>query len=280
MVSRRQIKHAIQILSQASEENFLELKKEIQNSITSARAILKETEKKIKALSHDQGKSQSLFGFTEKYVKDLKINHPDSVKSFIHNWCQRQSDWRFPWCWIIANDLKYLEVSIKSHLVYVCVNNITEIDIKTYVKKTLLKEESSNPKMFRIKPLQFTGHINDANVPHNQMGTFISIDFLPYISLEQTQNFISSINQVLRPGGQALVHFSDGDGLMEWQSVLDHKQTFINESIIHAYASQVGLTTNFYHVDDFYSFVVLSKPGEKQSIKKGITKIERIIPTK
>ena len=273
MVSRRQIKDAIKVLSQACDEDFQGLKKEIQNSISIAQDILHASEKKIKALSYDQGKSQSLFGFTEQYVKDLTHVHSDAVSNFITNWCQRQSDWRFPWCWLIANDVKYVEYSLKSHLVYICANGLTQTDIKQHVKKVLLKQELSDPRMFRIKPLEITGHINDTNVPHNQIGTLICLDFLPYVSLEQTRNIINSVNQVLRPGGQALLHFSDGDGTEEWQAVLDHKSTFINESTINEYAALVGLKTNFYHVENFYSFVVLTKPGEKQSIKKGLTKI-------
>ena len=280
MISRRQIKDAITVLSQACDEDFEGLKKEIQESISIAQSIIDESEKKIKALSQDQGKSQSLFGFTEQYVKDLKHNHSDAISSFITNWSQRQSDWRFPWCLICANDIKYAELSIKSHLVYVCANHVSEKMIKQYVIEKYNKANTTDPRMFRVKPLEFTGHINDADVPYNQIGTLLCIDFLPYLSLEQIQNLFASIHNVLRPGGQALLHFSDGDGLSEWQSVIDHKTTFLNQSTIKDFAESVDLQTSFYHVQDFYSFVVLTKSGNKTSIKTGLTKIEPFSSTK
>ena len=217
MVSRRQIKQAIEILANACEEDFIGLKQEIQNSIDVARGLIETTESKITALTKDQGKSQ-LFGFTSAYVRKLKHKHPDSVKNFIKN----------------------------------------------------------NPNMFRAKPLEFTGHIRDRYVPHNQIGTLISLDFVPYLSIEQIKNVIKSISDVLRSGGQALIHFSDGDGEEEWRSVVEHKITYVNQNIIENLADDVGLATNFYNIDNFYSFVVLTKSGLKTSIKDHLTRIEQI----
>ena len=50
MVSRRQIKHAIEVLSNACEEDFIGLKNEIQDSINVARGLIESTESKITAL--------------------------------------------------------------------------------------------------------------------------------------------------------------------------------------------------------------------------------------
>ena len=276
MVSRRQIKHAIDILSQACDEDFLELKQEIQTSVSIAKKILLESEFKLQQLSKDQGKSQSIFGFTSDYVANIKHNHNEITKKFIENWCVRQSDWRFPWCFICANHSDYVHLAVKSHLVYVCSNHLTEKQIKENTKKKLSNFVTSNPRMFRVKPLQFTGHISDHDVPHTQIGTAVVLDFIPYLSLEQIKNLLESINNLLRQGGQALVHFSDCDGEKEWQSLIDHKITICNQSIIEQIAGNLNLACDFFHVDDFYSFVVLTKPGHKTSIKSSMTKIEPI----
>ena len=82
MVSRRQIKQAIEILSNACEEDFIGLKNEIQDSINVARGLIESTESKITALTKDQGKSQ-LYGFTSAYVRKLKHKHDESVKNFV-----------------------------------------------------------------------------------------------------------------------------------------------------------------------------------------------------
>jgi SAM-dependent methyltransferase len=279
MVSRRQIKQAIEILSNACEEDFIGLKKEIQDSISVAKDLMESTESKITALVKDQGKSQ-LYGFTSAYVRRLKHKHSDSVKNFIKNWCVKQTDWRYPWCFLCANDLKYVEHAVRSHLVYVCTNIFDDKKIKNYVLNALSKKGESNPNMFRAKPLEFTGHIRDRYVPHNQIGTLISVDFVPYISIEQIKNLMESIRAVLRPGGQALIHFSDGDGEAEWRSVVDHKITYVNEDLFKSFASEQDLSTNFYHIDSFYSFAILTKPGEKTSIKDHLTRIEQIKNTK
>ena len=89
MVSRRQIKHAIKVLEQACDEDFAELKQEIKTSLALARSYISETDKKINALVHDQGKSQSVFGFTEKHIKYLSVTHSQAVKKFIENFNKR-----------------------------------------------------------------------------------------------------------------------------------------------------------------------------------------------
>ena len=273
MVSRRQIKHAIKVLEQACDEDFAEVKQELVQSLQMAQQLITESEKKTHALVYDQGKSQSLFGFTEQFVQDINITHSPAVQQFVTNWCQRQSDWRYPWCWLIANQHDYVHLSVKSHLVYVCINHRTVDDIKSYTKHKVGKTEHANPQMFRTKPLQFTGHIEDHHVPYNQIGTVISLDLVPYFSLEQTQNLVESCAKVLRPGGQALIHFADGDGEQEWQQFVDKKIAYCNEQSIQRFADVCELHTKFYHIEDMYSFVVLTKPGVKTSAKSHLTKI-------
>lgn len=273
MVSRRQIKHAINILQQACDEDFADVKQEIAKSLKIAQELITESDKKINALVHDQGKSQSVFGFTEEFVKNINITHSPAVAQFVTNWCQRQSDWRYPWCWLIANQNDYVHLSVKSHLVYVCSNHHTVNDIKTHTKNKVGKTEMANPQMFRIKPLDFTGYIEDHHVPHNQIGTLISFDLVPYFSIEQIKNLIQSCAKVLRTGGQALIHFADGDGEREWQHFVDKQIAYCNEQSIKQFADVCDLHTEFYHIEDMYSFVVITKPGTKKSIKAHMTKI-------
>ena len=273
MVSRRQIKHAIKVLQQSCDEDFAEVKQELAQSLKIAQELITESDKKTNALVHDQGKSQSVFGFTQEFVKNIKITHSPAVEQFVTNWCQRQSDWRYPWCWLIANQHDYVHLSVKSHLVYVCSNYHSVDDIKTHTKNKVGKTELANPIMFRIKPLQFTGYIEDYHVPHNQIGTLISLDLVPYFSIEQINNLVQSCAKVLRPGGQALIHFADGDGEREWQQFVDKKIAYCNEQSIKNFADACELHAEFYHIEDMYSFVVLTKPGSKKSIKAHMTKI-------
>jgi len=273
MVSRRQIKHAIKILEEACDEDFAEVKQELGQSLKIAQELITESDKKINALVNDQGKSQSVFGFTQEFVQNINVTHSPAVEQFVTNWCQRQSDWRYPWCWLIANQHDYVHLSVKSHLVYVCSNHHTVDDINTHTKNKVGITEHSNPQMFRIKPLQFTGYIEDRHVPYNQIGTVISLDLVPYFSIEQINNLIQSCAKVLRAGGQALIHFADGDGEREWQQFVDKHIAYCNEQTIKNFADACELHAEFYHIEDMYSFVLLTKPGTKTSIKSHMTKI-------
>jgi len=273
MVSRRQIKHAIKVLTEACDEDFAGVKDELEKSLNIAKEVLSGTDKKINALVEDQGKAQSVFGFTEDHIKYLSVTHPSAVKKFIENWIGRQSDWRFPWCWLIANNYQYVYQSVKSTLVYVLSNHVSLKEIKYYTNEKTAKTKRANASMFRLKPLQHTGHIEDHHVPHNQIGALIALDLVPYYSLEQISNLIRSCKNVLRSGGQALIHFADGDGDKEWKEFIDHKITYVNEEIIKKCAEDNDLQSDIYHIDDMYSFVVLTKPGEKTSVKSHLTKI-------
>ena len=75
MVSRKQIKHAIEVLEQATDEEFVEVKNELAASLKNARSLIQESEKKILALTLDRGKSEHVFGFTEKYVAQIDVKH-------------------------------------------------------------------------------------------------------------------------------------------------------------------------------------------------------------
>jgi len=273
MVSRRQIKHAIKVLEQACDEDFAELKQEIKTSLELARSYITETDKKINALVHDQGKSQSVFGFTEEHIKYLSVTHSQAVKKFIENFITRQADWRFPWCWLIGNHYQYVHLSVKSTLVYLCSNHVSQKEIQFYTNKMTAKTSRAKALMYRLKPLQHTGIIEDHHVPHNQIGSLMAIDLLPYYSLEQIANLIQSCANLLRPGGQAMLHFADGDHEQEWKAFIEHKIAYCNEEIIQSYAENCDLTAEFFHVDSMYSFVVLTKPGKKTSIKSHLTKI-------
>ena len=182
MVSRRQIKHAIKVLEQACDEDFAGVKDELEKSLNIAKEVLSGTDKKINALVEDQGKAQSVFGFTEEHIKYLSVTHPSAVKKFIENWIGRQSDWRFPWCWLIANNYQYVYQSVKSTLVYVLSNHVSLKEIKYYTNEKTAKTKRANASMFRLKPLQHTGHIEDHHVPHNQIGALIALDLVSSIS--------------------------------------------------------------------------------------------------
>ena len=274
MVSRRQIKQAIKVLEEACEEEFSGVKYELKNALSTAKSLMEESDKKILALSHDQGMSQIVFGFTEDYVKNLEIKHSKIVKNFINLWCTKQADWRYPWCFTCPNHIDYVYHAVKSHLVYVCTNHVTQQELVHNTLTKVAKTEWAQATMFRVKPLEFTGHIRDQHVPFYQIGTAISLDYVPYFSIEQIRIFISSLEKILRPGGQALVHYADGELKLEWESFINKEISFCSQDMLEQIAKDSNLKSEFFHIDTKYSFVVLTKPGAKVSIKGHLTKIE------
>lgn len=267
---------AIDLLEQACQEDFVELKQELQNSLESAKKQLQNSDEAYRLLSQDQGKSLSVYGFDDKFFLNLKVEHPKAVESFIENWLTKQSDWRFAWCWICRTHVKYTPLSIKSHLVYICtkfhqVNHIASLSEKVY---------NTNPTQFlekvRFKPLNDYGLIYDIDIPYNQIGTVICLDYFPYLSLEQIKQYLESFKKILRPGGQAMIHYADGDNEKEWEQVVKQKITYCNQEIIQKYCRDLKLNCEFYHIDSMYSFFIITKLGEKQSIKQHMTKIVTI----
>lgn len=274
MVSRRQIKEAIRVLEIAVEQNLEGIKKELHASISNAKQYINETDKKITALTTDQGIQQTVFGFSEKSIADKQINHPSSVKNFITNWTYRESDWKYPWCWISTNqhDYQYMHVAVKSHIVYCCSNIIDQ-------KKCLdtIQEKNKNyqhTKVLRFKPFNWSGKIKNADIPYAQIGTVTSLDLLPYISISQIDNLLESISKILRSGGKALVHYADGDGEFEWSEFINKNISYCSEDIIKKKCKNLGLGFKFFHLEPMYSFVEITKPGKKTSIKLGATMLE------
>ena len=92
MVSRRQIKMAINLLEKACQEDFVELKQELKDSLESAKNQLHHSDQAYKLLSADQGKSLSVYGFDDKFFSSLEVNHSSAVKNFIENWKLNFSD--------------------------------------------------------------------------------------------------------------------------------------------------------------------------------------------
>ena len=114
--------------------------------------------------------------------------------------------------------------------------------------------------MFRIKPLDHRGIIDDYDVPHNQISFLLSFDYFPYLSVEQIKNYFIYIEKCLRPGGEAMIHITDADNEDEWKSVVAKKVTYCNGEIIKDYVNQVGLEfVNSYPIDSGYTFFHFKK---------------------
>ncbi len=267
---------AIDLLEKACQEDFVELKQELKDSLESAKNQLHHSDQAYKLLSADQGKSLSVYGFDDKFFSSLEVNHSHAVKNFIENWLTKQSDWRFAWCWICRTHVKYTPLSVKSHLVYICTKNYNTADIANVAKTDYNTHPSSFLQKVRMKPLNDYGLIYDIDIPYNQIGTIICLDYFPYLSLEQIKQYLESFKKILRPGGQAMVHYADGDNEKEWQEVVNQKITFCNEETIRKYSRDLKLDCKFYHIDSMYSFFVITKLGEKTSIKQHMTKIEPV----
>ena len=277
MVSRHQLRQAIEIIEEATFEGFSEITQELKTNITKLKIQLDETDRYHKLLSADIGKAQALYGFTEKFFKQNNTTHSFTVKKFVKDWMEKQSDWRFPILFLSPSQPSYTEYCLKSNLVYVCTNNFSKEDIISHIKLFLKKTDSSNPSMFRIKPLLHEGKINDDLIPQNQIGNIFSIDYFPYLSIQQIKDFFKSFSNCLRPGGTAMIHITDADCEPEWKSVVAKKITYCNVKIVKDLCEEVGLQYhNCYHVDSMYTFFHIGKEGSLSSIKKMPTRIKKI----
>ena len=278
MVSRHQLRQAIEIIEKATFEGFSEITEDLKTNIDSLKQELEKTDHYYKLLSKDIGKSQALYGFTEKFFAKNKTVHSFTVTNFVRDWMEKQSDWKFPILFFAPSQLNFTEHCLKSNLVYVCTNNFSDNDIKNHVKTVLKKSLSSSPGMFRTKPLDHNGIIDDKTIPQNQIGNIFSIDYFPYLSIEQIKNFFFSFSNLLRPGGNCMLHITDADCDDEWKSVVGKKLTYCTIDIVKDLCQQTGLEFfNFYHVDSMYTFFHIGKKGNLESIKKMPTKIEKII---
>tara|TARA_Y100001972_G_C7612015_1_gene306806 strand:+ start:201 stop:1037 length:837 start_codon:yes stop_codon:yes gene_type:complete len=277
MVSRHQIKKAIEVLEEATAEGFKELTQELLTTIKHLKYNMKSMEDSYKMACDDMGKAQIVYGFDDKFFANHNPPHTFAVQNFIQDWIIKQSDWKLPWCILLPNKPRYLERCLKAHLIYVCSNNQTQNDIQNYVKRKLKKQPDAEPNMFRIKPLDHRGIIDDYDVPHNQISFLLSFDYFPYLSVEQIKNYFIYIEKCLRPGGEAMIHITDADNEDEWKSVVAKKVTYCNGEIIKDYVNQVGLEfVNSYPIDSGYTFFHFKKTGTKFSIKKDMTKISPI----
>ena len=276
MVSRHQIKKAIKILEEASTEGFKEITDELQHTLKGLKKNIHEMDEYYRITSQDMGKAQVIYGFDEKFFAELNIEHSFPVQNFIADWMVKQSDWRYPWCLLLPTRPNYAEGCVKSTLVYLCTNNFTLNDAVNHVKRKLNKPIGTDPQMFRVKRLNHEGIIDDYDVPHGQIKFMFSIDYFPYLSIEQIRDYIKNIQKVLRPGGEALLHITDADNEDEWKSVVGKQRTYCNIEIVKDFAKQFNLNyNNVYHIDSMYTFFHLSKPGEISTQKKYLTKIEK-----
>lgn len=278
MVSRHQLRQAIEVIEQANNEGFKEITEELTNTISRLKKQLDETDAKWKLLNDDIGKSQILYKFDEKYFSNLQINHSIAIKNFLENWMQKQSDWRYPICFLSPSVPMYLEHCVKSNLVYVLTNNFSIASIKNHVITTLKKHFlTSQLNQYRIKPLFHEGMIENKYVPYNQIGNIVSYDYFPYLSIKQIENYFESFEKILRPGGSAILHITDADCEQEWQSVVEKKITYCTIDIVQNICkSKKLILKNYYHIDSMYTFFHIQKPGILQSQKISATKIEKV----
>lgn len=278
MVSRHQLRQAIEIIEQANNEGFKEITQELTKTIQRLKQQLESTDKKWKLLSNDIGKSQILYKFDENFFANLDLNHSIAVKNFISSWMQKQSDWRYPICFLSPSNPKYTEHCLKSNLVYVCTNNFNHEELLKHICYTLnknLKHVKGN--QFRIKPLLHEGTIKNINIPYNQIGNIFSCDYFPYLSINQISEYFKSFEKILRPGGSAMLHITDADCEEEWKSVVNKKVTYCTIEIIKGFCQDNNLILkDYYHIDRMYTFFHIQKPGILQSQKISATKIEEV----
>ena len=271
MASRHQIKEAIKILKQAVQENFDTFKSGLQEDLIALEKYISHSDDAYQVINSDMGKSLAM-GFNDKFFETMKVDHHQNISEFINTWIQRQSDWKFPVVYVCPTTLMYTENGVKTNLVYILSNKFNMNDITTYLKS----KDIASPRQYRHKKLEIHGDIPDMDVPFGQIGSIVCLDYFPYLSLEQTRNLLKSFFNLLKPGGSAFIHFSDADQESEWTSVIEKKRTYLTESLLKQMATKFDFKCKFFHIEDYYSFAHIQKPGKLDSIKAGPTKIEKI----
>ncbi len=271
MASRHQIKEAIKILKQAVQENFDTFKSGLQEDLIALEKYISHSDDAYQVINSDMGKSLAM-GFNDKFFETMKVDHHQNISEFINTWIQRQSDWKFPVVYLCPTTLMYTENGVKTNLVYILSNKFNMNDITTYLKS----KDVASPRQYRHKKLEIHGDIPDMDVPFGQIGSIVCLDYFPYLSLEQTRNLLKSFFNLLKPGGSAFIHFSDADQESEWTSVIEKKRTYLTESLLKQMATKFDFKCKFFHIEDYYSFAHIQKPGKLDSIKAGPTKIEKI----
>ena len=249
MVSRHQIKKAVKVLELACAENFKDVKNELQFALTATKKYLKRSDKEYSMLSRDAGLATSVYNFDNKFFAEWDHEHPLEVKRFVRDWIGKQTDWKYP---------------------MVFLQQVMDEIMKNFAKDAI-------PKQFRIKPLEHHGDIPDMHVPHEQIGNIISLDYFPYLSIEQIDAFLFSFNRLLRSGGSAFIHFADADGEQEWEAVTEKKITYLTQEILTRICDKFSFKVEFYPISNFYTFANITKPGKLRSNKKGPTKMEKIV---
>jgi len=115
MVSRHQIKKAIEVLEEATAEGFKELTQELLTTIKHLKYNMKSMEDSYKMACDDMGKAQIVYGFDDKFFANHNPPHTFAVQNFIQDWIIKQSDWKLPWCILLPNKPRYLERCLKAY---------------------------------------------------------------------------------------------------------------------------------------------------------------------
>jgi SAM-dependent methyltransferase len=271
MASRHQIKEAVRILQEACKENFDMFKNELKQDLDSLERYIKHSDQAYQAINSDMGKSLAM-GFNDKFFEIMQVTHHQNVSNFIDTWILKQSDWKYPVVYLCPTTLMYTEHGVKTNLAYILSNRFNRNKIDSYLNT----KNISNSKQYRHKNLEIHGDIPDMDVPYGQVGSIVCLEYLPYLSLEQIRNLLKSFFHMLKPGGSAFIHFSDADQQSEWNSVVQKKRTYLTESLLKQIAVKFDFECEFFHIEDFYSFASIRKPGKLDSIKAGPTKMEKI----
>lgn len=277
MVSRHQIKQAIEILELAFAEDFHEYKQEIETTLKKVKKEINATNHAMSLLSEDAGKAQATFGFDEEWFRTRTLEQGYVVEKYINKWMISQSDWRLPMVIMAPTDPSNCHLGVKSMLVYVLTNSFDQKYLVDWVQKKLQRTDLAVPTMFRQKKLVHTGKINEFDVPYGQIGNIISTDYFPYLSLEQIRNYLKHIALILRPGGQAIIHASDAETEDEFKEVVDKKRCWCTIDIFKQMTIDAGLDYRYHvHVDKGYTFYHIQKPGTISSVKVFPTRMEPV----
>lgn len=277
MASREDIKQALKILDKAVQEDFVEIKNDIIQLTSSLKKFLSDSEKAYIDTSANIPMVKSWYKFDDEFFNNLTTEYNPQLDEFVKNWLIKESDWKYPSCYIAPYSLAFVEHGLKSALTYVLTNKYTLQDVKDTVRKSLQKNTSTTLPVYRVNELDEHLEISDYDAPHGQIGTIICIDFLIYCAYEQLVNFISSLNKILRPGGKCLLHFTDADKSTEWEMVKHRKRTFCCSDIVEKLLYDTDLTiTNIYKLNERYTLLEITKHGTISSQKISATKIEQV----
>jgi SAM-dependent methyltransferase len=111
-----------------------------------------------------------------------------------------------------------------------------------------------------------------AHLPNDQIGFCLVYNFFNYKPFEMVRKYLTEIHKKLRPGGQIFMTINNCDRPGGVELCEKNYMCFTPASMVLSVAEAIGYqTSHLYHVDAACTWIEMSKPGDKTSLRGGQT---------